>query len=837
MVRKSPVFPARFELPAARLRRTIDPRSIPYPTTAGVPSGGPAAPAGGEARHDASREMMVGQRRAVGALDFGLRVRARGFNIYVLGDPGSGKTTSAERMVEARAAEEPPGLDVIYVHDFDEPDHPRGIRLAAGQAGPFAHDIDSAITELGREIPRVLSTAAFRDQRHKILDASNQKAEARFVQLVRQGRRHRLLVRRDGDHLALTPLKGGTPLTTEQYDALPDEVRAAYESRSNAFQRRIPEYDRHLRQIQKELEAELLEAERAGIAHVVEVVFNELQRKHPELPQDAKRYVEQLHDYVLDNHRLFLPPEELPGAESREGAESGDEAGAGGGPQVHEHPPFRINVLVDRRRETRAPVVVERNPTYPNLFGYPEYRETRGIYSTDHTLIRPGALHRANGGYLILQIADLARSPNAWDALKKAIRHRELRIEELEDESKPKTTGSVRPTPIPLDVKVILVGSSETYWALQSQDDDFTRLFKVKADFEAAMPLSRRTLLAAVRFVARAAGEERLLPLERGALAKVLEHGVRDAGDQKRLTTRLATLIDLAAEADHWARRVRHKSISSADVDRALAERFRRHEKDEDAVLKEIRDGTILLDTRGAVIGQVNGLTVYDQGDHSFGVPARITARTYVGRKEVVNIDREVRLSGAIHDKGALTLVGFLGGRFARDKPLALSASITFEQNYGFVEGDSASAAELYALLSSLARVPIRQGIAVTGSVNQQGEIQPVGGVNEKIEGFFRVCRIKGLTGAEGVIIPRVNVRHLMLDQDVVDAVRRRRFRIFAVGHVDEGIEILTGRVAGRRRRGRWQPESLNELIDRRLRELGEVLRLHENVAVPGVAR
>ncbi|MBI5502340.1 MAG: AAA family ATPase [Deltaproteobacteria bacterium] len=837
MVRKPPVFPARFELSAARLRRTIDPRSIPYATTAGVQAGTPAAPAGGEPRHDASREMMVGQRRAVDALDFGLRVRARGFNIYVLGDPGSGKTTSAERMVEARAAEEPPGLDVIYVHDFDEPDHPRGIRLPAGRAAPFAHDVDAAITELGREIPRVLSTAAFRDQRHKILDASHQKAEARFVQLVRQGRRHRLLVRRDGDHLALTPLKGGTPLTTEQYDALPDEVRAAYESRSNAFQRRVPEYDRHLRQIQKELEAELLEAERAGIAHVVEVVFNELRRKHPELPPDAKRYVEQLRDYVLDNHRLFLPPEELPGAESREGAESGDEAGAGGGPQVQEHPPFRINVLVDRRRETRAPVVVERNPTYPNLLGYPEYRETRGIYSTDHTLIRPGALHRANGGYLILQIADLARSPNAWDALKKAIRHRELRIEELEDESKPKTTGSVRPTPIPLDVKVILVGSSETYWALQSQDDDFTRLFKVKADFEAAMPLSRGTLLAAVRFVARAAGEERLLPLDRGALAKVLEHGVRDAGDQKRLTTRLATLIDLAAEADHWARRARHKSISAADVDRALAERFRRHEKDEDAVLKEIRDGTILLDTRGAVIGQVNGLTVYDQGDHSFGVPARITARTYVGRKEVVNIDREVRLSGAIHDKGALTLVGFLGGRFARDKPLALSASITFEQNYGFVEGDSASAAELYALLSGLARVPIRQGIAVTGSVNQQGEIQPVGGVNEKIEGFFRVCRIKGLSGAEGVVIPRANVRHLMLAQDVVEAVRRRRFHIFAVGHVDEGIEILTGMPAGRRNRGRWQPHTLNDLIDRRLRELGEVLRLHENVAVPGSAR
>jgi lon-related putative ATP-dependent protease len=828
MARKNPDPKTRYELPAEHLRRTIDPRSVPVPRAKQVPRGPRAETGDDELAHEASREMMVGQRRAVDALDFGLRVRARGFNIYVLGEPGSGKTTSAERMVEARAAREPPAGDIIYVHDFDEPDHPRGILLAAGRAAPFAHELDVSVAELGREIPRVLATAAFREQRNKILDASHQQAEARFGQLVRQGRRFGLLVRRDGDRLALTPLKGGNPVTTEEYDALPEEERQAYENRSNLFQRRVPEYDRHLRQIQKDLETRLLEAEREAIAHVVEVVFADLRRKHQGLAVDVRRFLDQLQAYVLDNHRLFLPPEELATTAGNEAGEQAEENAACGPAQFHDHAPFRVNVLVDRRRETQAPVVVERNPTYPNLVGYPEYREARGIYATDHTLLRPGALHRANGGYLVLQIADLARSPNAWEALKKAIRHRELRIEELEDEAKPKTTGSVRPTPIPLNVKVILVGSPETYWALQSQDDDFTRLFKVKADFEGTMPLTRRTMLAAVRFIVRIAREERLLPLDRGALAKVLEHGVRQAGDQQRLSTRLATLIDLAAEADHWARRARRAAVTAADVARALGERFRRHEKDEDAVLKELRDGMILIDTRGAVVGQVNGLTVYDQGDHSFGVPARITARTYVGRKEVVNIDREVRLSGAIHDKGALTLVGYLGGRFARDKPLALSASITFEQNYGFVEGDSASAAELYALVSSLSGVPIRQGIAVTGSVNQQGEIQPVGGVNEKIEGFFKVCLLKGLTGREGVVIPRSNTRHLLLAQEVVEAVRRRRFHIYAVDHVDEGLEILTGRSAGRFREGTWDPGSLNDLVDRRLRELGDVLRSYE---------
>jgi predicted ATP-dependent protease len=777
--------------------------------------------------------MMVGQRRAVDALDFGLRVRARGFNIYVLGEAGSGKTTAAERMVEARAAREPAGQDVVYVHDFDEPERPRGILLPAGQGVPFGQDVDVAVAELGREIPRVLTTGAFREQRNKILDLSHQQAEARFGQLVRQGRRFGLLVRRDGDHLALTPLKAGAPLTTEEYDALPERERAACESRTAVFQRRIPEYDRQLRQIQKDLESQLLQAERAAIAHVVEVVLGDLRRRHAALGPDVRRYLEQLQSYVLDNHRLFLPPEDQTSA-GDEGGEQGAEAVASGPALFHEHAPFRVNLLVDRRRETRAPVVVERNPTYPNLFGYPEYRETHGIYSTDHTLLRAGALHRANGGYLILQITDLARSPNAWEALKKAIRHRELRIEELEDESKPKTTGSVRPTPIQLNVKVVLVGSPETYWALQSQDDDFSRLFKVKADFEPTMPLSPRSLTAAVRFVARVAREEHFLPLDRTALARILEHGVRQAGDQQRISTRLATLIDLAAEADHWARRARHVTIGDRDVTRALRERSRRHEKDEDAVLKEIRDGMILIDTRGAVVGQVNGLTVYDQGDHAFGVPARITARTYVGRKEVVNIDREVRLSGAIHDKGALTLVGFLGGRFAHDKPLALSASITFEQNYGFVEGDSASAAELYALLSALSGVPIHQGIAVTGSVNQQGEIQPVGAVNEKIEGFFRVCRLKGLSGREGVIIPLANVRHLMLASEVVDAVRRGRFHIYVVDHVDQGIEILTGRAAGRCVHDRWERSTLNDLVDRRLRELGDVLRRHEGHGAKG---
>jgi predicted ATP-dependent protease len=800
----------------------VSPRLFPFAHTGRIEAAGPKREdgAGAPPRREAAQEMMIGQGRAIEAIDFGVRMRGRGFNIYVLGESGTGKSTTVERIVEAQASRQPVGRDLVYLYDFDRPDNPRGAWIPAGTADLFAKDVEDAVDDLSREIPRVLATAAFRDRRNAILDQSQSKLDQRFARLSRYGRRFGLLVRREADRLVIAPMRRGQPLTAEEYDALPEEERDAFEARSATFQRRIPEFERQVRKIQKGIDAELLRLERDAIQPVVEVVFEELLGRHGEIGRAIGRFLDQFRAHVLDNHRLFLPPDERAAP-----ADAPADAPAPEAPPSADHVPYRVNVLVDRRRESRAPVVVERNPTYPNLFGYMEYRETHGVFSTDHTLIRPGALHRANGGYLILQAADLLRSPWAWDGLKRALRHQELRIEEIEEENRPKTTGSVRPTPVPLEVKVVLVGSAENYYALQSQDDDFTRLFKVKADFEGTMPLSRRTALAMGRFLGRVAQEEGLLPLDRAALARVLEHGVREASDQDRLSTRLATLIDLVAEADHWTRVAGRRTIAVADVGRALAERSRRHAKDEDGVLMDVRDGTLLIATAGEAVGQINGLTVYDQGDHSFGVPIRITARTYAGRKGVVNIDREVRLSGALHDKGALILVGFLGGRFAQDKPLSLAASITFEQNYGLIEGDSASAAELFALISSLAEVPVRQGIAVTGSVNQQGEVQPVGAVNEKVEGFFKVCRSRGLTGRQGVVIPRLNVRNLMIGEDVVRAVRAGRFHLWAIDHVDEGIEILTGLKAGRHGRGGWPPGTVNDLADRRLRTLAAVLR------------
>lgn len=835
MSRKRPVRRSRCGLPPERLRLRIDPRTLSFETTAEIAGGagdgarrpGAAAPAGVVRR--APSEMMFGQRRAIDAIEFGLRIRRRGFNIFVLGESGSGKTTTVERMLERRAAGEPVGRDVCYVHYFEDPDHPRGILLPPGKAAEVARDVGDAVDDLAREIRRVLGTAAFRDLRNRMLDESTREAEARFAQLARQARRFGLAIRRDEDRIAIMPIKAGEPLTSEGYDALADEEKVAYETRTGAFQRRIPEYERQLRKIHKELEARVLREEREAIAHVVEVVFADLRRRHGVLGDPVRRYLEQFQAYVMDNHRLFLPPEERHGAEG-DGEGQPPAGGAREHPAPREHVPFRVNVLVDRHRESSAPVVVERNPTYANLFGHLEYREDRGVYSTDHTLIRPGALHRANGGYLVLQIADLARSQNTWDALKRALRHRELRIEEADEEGKPRTAGSVRPTPIPLDVKVVLIGSPDAYYALQNQDEEFARLFKVKADFESTMPMGRRNAMSAARFLARAAEEDGLLPLHRAALAAILEYAAREAGDQHRLSTRLAVMLDLAGEADYWARRARRKVTLDADVAAALRARARRHEKEEDAALDAVREGAILIDTRGAVVGQVNGLSVYDMGDHAFGVPIRITARTYVGRKEVISIDREARLSGAIHDKGALILVGYLGGRYAQDKPLSLSASITFEQSYGAVEGDSASAAELFALLSSLSGVPLRQGIGVTGSVNQQGEVQAVGLVNEKIEGFFKICRMRGLTGAEGVIIPALNARNLMLSPDLIDAVKAGRFHVLAIRSIDEGIGILAGMPAGRRRRGGgWETGSVNDRVDRRLRELAEILRRYES--------
>jgi len=527
-------------------------------------------------------------------------------------------------------------------------------------------------------------------------------------------------------------------------------------------------------------------------------------------------FLQEAKDHVLRNHRTFMPQEE------------DDEASESESQRADAQRKYKINVVVDRTGQKGAPVVVEPTGTLASLFGYVEYREAPGGLATDHAMIRAGALHQANGGYLLIQTSDLLAHENAWECLKRALRHRGVQIEEgtIPTEGRPRVAGMMKPGTAAISLKTILVGNAETFYYLQAEDADFRRLFKVKAHFEPLLGRTRENVMKLAQFLGQACREERLLPLHRSGMMRVVEHASRLAEHKQRMTNRRAALLDLVAEANLFARERRARAIRARDVQRAVEAIQRREGAFSDAVQREIQEGSILIRTTGAAVGQVNGIALYDIAGNSFGIPVRITARTYAGRRGVVNIDREVDLSGAIHDKGSMIMIGYLGGRYAQNQTLGLSASITFEQSYDEIDGDSASSAELYALLSSLSGCPIRLGIAVTGSVNQLGEIQPIGGVNEKIEGIFRLLRDRGLTGSEGVMIPKANVKNLMLSSKVIEAVRAGKFSVFAVTTVDEGIEVLTGVPAGKRLpNGHFKEGTINHLVERQLERLQEVIR------------
>jgi len=621
------------------------------------------------------------------------------------------------------------------------------------------------------------------------------------------------------------------------------ELGARLNAAGNELERMLHELDRRQRQLMKDLVGQIIDDQRSRLAPMVERLLAELREKFGVKNQILDTYFTGLRARYLENFQRFLPhDEEEREEEGRTSAKSKEEAEEESeflDEMEIEHDEeeipieFRVNVLVDNSKETSAPVIMEKVPTYANLVGYLEYQDKLGAFSTNHTLIRPGALHRANGGYLILQANDILLHPMSWFALKKVLRHKEIRIEEMQEEGRPRVTGTVRPRSVPLDLKVILVGNDDTYYLLQNHDEEFNRLFKVKSDFSHGMDRLPENIHAMACFLGQISKEEKYLPLHARAVARIVEYASYLADDQEMISNRTSSLIDLVAESDFWAhqRGKRPRFVDARDVEKALEDRARRHSRIEKLALREIQSGTVLIDTTGAVVGQINGMAVYDLGDHAFGIPSRITAITFAGDKGITNIDREVNLSGNIHDKGTLIMTGYISGRFARNKPMNLSSSITFEQTYNQVEGDSASSTELYALLSSLADVPIFQGIAVTGSVNQQGYIQAIGGVNEKIEGFYKVCKLLGtLDGSQGVLIPKANVRNLMLPREVVEAVKDGTFHVFAISHIDEGVEILMNMTAGQQHEdGSWTPHSFNARVARRIDELSEAFQKSQN--------
>jgi len=763
----------------------------------------------------ASSTATVGQERAMRAIDVGLKIPARGFNIYVAGETGSGKTSILKRLLEERAASEPVSQDLVYVTNFRHRDEPLPLELPAGKGWALAKDMRGLVEELKSMVPRVLSEGAFGVIRAGIIAEYRTEAEALDSRTKGVAAKLKVHIEEDEEGFQVAPLVNGEPIDGAVFQKLSAKKKRQIQKNMVAFQEHMDKTAHEKQQLERHHNRRLMAAEVKAIKSVVEGLVGEVASWYVEDNEPVAQYLADVTKHILENHRCFLVGEEAEEGEDDETV--GETLGL-----------YQVNVLVDRSDEEGAPVVMERVLSPANLCGCFEYRTTKGGLATDHLLIRAGALHKANGGYLLVQLSDLLTQESAWESLKGALRHREVRIESSVGvaEGRPRIAGAMKPETVPLDVKVVLIGGPDYYYLLKLEDEDFDRLFKIKAEFERAMPRTRENVAKMARFLGRVCLEEDLLPLHRSGLARLVEHSSRAVEHKERLSTRWAPLLDIMVEANFFARQSRARAIRGKDVERALAEILDRHGAPADQVGREIREGSVLLRTRGAVVGQINGIALYDLAGHSFGIPVRITARIYAGRRGVVNIDREVELSGAIHDKGALILVGYLGGCFAQDQTLGLSASITFEQSYDEIDGDSASSAELYTMLSALSEVPIRQGIAVTGSVNQLGEVQPIGGVNEKIEGIFRVCKSRGLTGDQGVMIPHSNVKNLMLSQEVIGAVRSGEFNIYAVRTIAEGIEVLTGLPAGRRRKsGTWTEGSVNARVQARLRKLRDAIR------------
>jgi lon-related putative ATP-dependent protease len=784
-------MPKRLELKPSELRRVCNPSRFDFKDTSEL----------------ASLDMVIGQERAVQAIEFGLEMRSPGYNIFVTGAEGTGKSTIVRDLASRFAKNQPVPDDWCLVNNFSDEFRPRTVALPPGRGPSFAKRISRLVNDLKREIPKVFEAEAHQKKLSAIKSRFNSRQQAIFQKIERFAAERSLHIDSSQKDYPVVPVVDGKILAADDYQKLPAGARAAIDEKVGQMQAEIEKSGRTIEQLGQQLHADI---ERLMNEAVLALVKKRLDpfRKDFKKRRPVLDYLEALQADIVENFNLFMP------------AEKGEPPAAGDCPQPPKAPfqKYQVNVLVHRELMKGAPVIYEANPTYFNVFGRIEKRAFMGTVTTDFTLVLAGALLNASGGYLIMEIESLLMYPYVWEALKRALQAKSLQIEDVAEESAFGAT-SLRPEPIPLEVKVILLGSYETFEVLQNFDSRFNKIFKVRADFDQEVARTAETEQLYARFIARVCREENLLPFNPRGVAAIVEFGEKYVSDQNKLSIRFGPLLGVLKESDFWARRQRAKVISEKHVVRAFQEHRFRYSLYEQKVHESYLDGSIMIDVAGAVAGQINGLAVYQIGEYSFGRPVRITAETFMGKPGVINIEREADLSGSIHDKGVLILSGYLGSVFAQYHPLSLAISITFEQSYNDIDGDSASAAELYAILSSLSGIPIRQGIAVTGSVNQKGRVQVIGGVNQKVEGFFEVCREKGLTGAQGVIIPFCNVQNLMLRKDVVDAVRMRKFHVYRVSTVEEGIEILTGVSAGRPDgEGRYPPGTVFGEVQKKLK-------------------
>jgi lon-related putative ATP-dependent protease len=799
------------EVSIEKLRWRCDPEALPFKTT--------------ESIHPCDE--IIGQDRAQEAIRLGLNIHSVGYNIFVTGLTGTGRFTTIKCILEESDIQGKIPNDLCYVNNFKNSDMPHMISLPAGQGDAFKKEMETLIETLKKKIPLMFENETYLNKKKEVVEKFRNKQAEMFREFEKK-------VNKEGFALVqiqmgpysrpgIFPLIEGNPVNMEQVESMVEENKFSKEELEKLKEKQtqmineLEDIFKETRKAEKEIKEILTSLDNEVISPAVKDSISDIQEKFDY--EKVHQYLDEVQEDILTNLGRFREKEEapppIPGLVLPQAVDSFSE--------------YQVNVLVDNSETKGAPIIVETTPNYRNLFGTIErVVERSGIWKTDFLHIKAGSFLRANGGYLIFNALDALTEAWVWPALKRTLKNQVIEIQTF-DPLYFFSTSALKPEPIDCNTKVIMIGDTQIYYLLYSLDDDFKKIFKIKADFDSVMNKDDDKIQQYASFIRKICDEDKLRPFDKTGIAAVVEHGVRITGRQKKLSTRFHLIADLLREANYWAEKDGSDVVIEKHVDKAIDKRNYRVSLIEEKIQEMIDDGTILIDSDGMVVGQVNGLSVYNLGDYMFGKPSRITAKTSLGKAGIINIDREAEMSGPIHNKGVYILAGYLRGRYAQDKPITMSASLCFEQSYSGVEGDSASSTEIYALLSSISGLPLRQDIAVTGSVNQKGEIQPIGGVNEKIEGFFEVCRAKGFTGKQGVMIPHLNIDDLMLRKDVVEAVKERKFHIYPVKTIDQGIEILTGMEAGEGlEEGRFKEGTVNDRVDKKLRELGKKIKEFE---------
>jgi len=757
----------------------------------------------------------IGQERGIKALEFGLNVDVKGYNIYLEGHSGVGKTMYTKRYLEVISKKKKTPTDWCYIYNFSNPNEPVAVSLPAGQGKEFKETMDQFIKDIKNDINSTFSNEDFEIEKNSIRQQYEQKRTVLLEKLNKESAKYGFEVKSAENGIYMKPIVDGKPLQEEEFEQLDEDIKKEYEDKSNIVQEQIISVISQIKTIEKEADLKIEEWQSNIALLTVNARINLIKAAYKK-NKKINKFLDDIKQNILKNVNYFIEPK----------VSATQQNGNGHAPMQQNKPweNYRVNLFVDNSELEGAPVIMDSNYSYHNIFGKLEYENYYGSLKTDHTMLKAGLIQKANGGYIILQAKDLLENQMCYNALKKALRMKETSIENTADQRSSMVMVSLKPEPIPLDVKVILIGNANIYHSLLAVDEDFRKLFKAKVEFEDDAPRTDENEIKLARFIHGFCEQEELTHLDKYAVAKIIEYASRLAENQNKLSTKFNDLSQIIGEACTWAKMSKSKVVKEEHINKALEESIERVKKYDAKYTEMIKENTLLISTEGEKVGQINGLTVMTIGDYTFGKPAKITANTYTGKSGIINVEREVKMSGSSHSKGVLILNGYLGEMFAQDIPLSLTASICFEQLYNGVDGDSASSTELYALLSSLSELPINQAIAVTGSVNQKGDIQPIGGVNAKIEGFYQVCKMRGLDGSHGVMIPIQNVVNLNLSDEVVEAVKNKKFHIYAISNIEEGIEILTGVPAGKKdKNGNFPAGTVNYLVYEKLKKYAKI--------------